>query len=84
MYICLKFADYKNPGLFQDNQVVWQYRFDAEDARFYTSVTEARNFTIEKEVSLAAWQITQLKIIQKMKIIPLESQLLNYEKTYQL
>ncbi|MEM5879066.1 MAG: DUF87 domain-containing protein [Candidatus Aenigmatarchaeota archaeon] len=40
---------YKNPGLFQNAQEVWQFKFEAEDSRFYTSNTSAKNFTIEKD-----------------------------------
>jgi hypothetical protein len=40
---------YKNPGLFQNAQEVWQFKFEAEDSRFYTANTSAKNFTIEKD-----------------------------------
>ncbi|MGB9693676.1 MAG: hypothetical protein ACPLYF_02420, partial [Fervidobacterium sp.] len=40
---------YKNPGLFQNAQEVWQFKFEAEDSRLYTANTSAKNFTIEKD-----------------------------------
>ena len=43
------YLNYTKPSTFQDNQVVWQYKFEAEDSRLYTDETEPRNFTIEKD-----------------------------------
>ncbi|MFC2143462.1 helicase HerA domain-containing protein [Candidatus Aenigmatarchaeota archaeon] len=39
---------YKNPSIFRDEQGVWEYKFIAEDQKFYNSTTTPANFTIEK------------------------------------